>query len=159
MVPGNHDLNRNSTGCKTREMIDASLSFAPNNENFLDEVILKSGNLRKDLFAAFTDYNTFANNFFCQEELMNKCITGNIEETIGDNDELFYQSRLTKKVGDIDVSIRGVNTALNCDRWDWNEGYKEGHIQMLPRRAYRMENERKQELRIIMGHHPIPFLT
>ncbi len=159
VVPGNHDLNRSSVGSKTREMIDASLSFAPNNENFLDEVVLKSESLRKDLFAAFTDYNTFANNFFCQEGLMNKCIIGNLEDTVDDNDELFYQSRLTKKVGDIDVCIRGVNTALNCDGWDWNEGYKEGHIQMLPRRAYVMENERKQELRIIMGHHPIPFLT
>lgn len=159
VVPGNHDLNRNAAGCKTREMIDASLAFAPNNDCFLDDVVLKSGSLRKDLFAAFTDYNTFANKFFCQEELMNKCITGKLEDTIGDSDELFYESRLIKKVGDIDVSIRGVNTALNCDGWDWNEEYKEGHIQMLPRRAYVMENERKQEVRIIMGHHPRPFLT
>lgn len=159
VVPGNHDLNRNAAGCKTREMIDASLAFAPNNDCFLDDVVLKSGSLRKDLFAAFTDYNTFANKFFCQEELMNKCITGKIDDTIEDSDELFYETRLPKKVGDIDVYIRGVNTALNCDQWDRNEENKDGHTQMLPCRAYVMENERKQELRIIMGHHPIPFLT
>ena len=113
VVPGNHDLNRKAAGYQTREMINAALAFAPNNENFLDEVVLKSGSLRKDLFAAFTDYNTFANNFFCQEELMNKCITGKIEDTIEDSDELFYETRYTKKVGDLDVYIRGINTALN----------------------------------------------
>lgn len=159
VVPGNHDLNRKAAGYQTREMINASLAFALNNENVLDKVVLKSGSLRKDLFAAFTDYNTFANKFFCQEKLMNKCITGNIENAIEDSDELFYETRYTKKVGDIDLYIRGVNTALNCDGWDRNEKRKDGHIQMLPRRAYVMENERKQELRIIMGHHPIPFLT
>ena len=58
VVPGNHDLNRKAAGYQTREMINAALAFAPNNENFLDEVVLKSGSLRKNLFAAFTDYNT-----------------------------------------------------------------------------------------------------
>jgi predicted phosphodiesterase len=159
VVPGNHDLNRKAVGYQTREMINASLAFAPNNENILDEVVLRSGSLRKALFAAFTEYNTFANKFFCQEKLMNKCITGKIDDTIEDSDELFYETRFPKKVGDIDVYIRGVNTALNCDQWDRNEENKDGHTQMLPCRAYVMENERKQELRIIMGHHPIPFLT
>lgn len=159
VVPGNHDLNRNALGHQTREMIDASLAFEPNNEAVLDEVLLKNGVLRKDLFAAFTDYNAFADNFFCKEEVMNKCITGKESDTIDDSDELFYEAKLSKKVGDIDVTIRGVNTALNCDGWDWNEEYRKGHKQMLPHRAYVMEKEEKQVLRIIMGHHPLPFLT
>lgn len=159
IVPGNHDLNRNASGHQTREMIDASLAFEPNNEAFLDNVLLKNGVLRKDLFAAFTDYNAFAGNFFCKEEVMNKCITGKESDTIDDSDELFYEAKLSKKVGDIDVTIRGVNTALNCDGWDWNEEYQDGHKQMLPHRAYVMEKEEKQVLRIIMGHHPLPFLT
>lgn len=159
IVPGNHDLNRNAPGHQTREMIDASLAFEPNNEAFLDNVLLKNGVLRKDLFAAFTDYNAFAGNFFCKEEVMNKCITGKESDTIDDSDELFYEAKLSKKVGDIDVTIRGVNTALNCDGWDWNEEYQDGHKQMLPHRAYVMEKEEKQVLRIIMGHHPLPFLT
>ena len=159
VVPGNHDLNRKSAGAQTREMIDASLAFGPNNDSFLDEVVLKSGEMRKTLFSAFADYNKFANNFFYQEGLMNKCITGNPKEPVDDKDELFYHSKLQKKVGDFDVVIRGVNTALNCDGWDWNEEYTEGHIQMLPRRAYVLEKEEKQEIRILMAHHPLPFLT
>ncbi len=159
VVPGNHDLNRNALGHQTREMIDASLAFEPNNEAVLDEVLLKNGVLRKDLFAAFTDYNAFADNFFCKEEVMNKCITGKESDTIDDSDKLYYEAKLPKKVGDIDVTIRGVNTALNCDGWDWNEEYRKGHKQMLPHRAYVMEKEEKQVLRIIMGHHPLPFLT
>ena len=159
VVPGNHDLNRSAPGHQTREMIDASLAFEPNNEAFLDEVLLKNGVLRKDLFAAFTDYNAFAGNFFCKEEVMNKCVTGKESDTIDDSEELYYEAKLSKKVGDIDVTIRGVNTALNCDGWDWNVEYQEGHKQMLPHRAYVMEKEEKQVLRIIMGHHPLPFLT
>lgn len=159
VVPGNHDLNRSASGAQIREMIDASLSFGPNNDNILDEVVLKSETLRNVLFAAFSDYNTFANNFFCQEELMNKCITSAGKESINDKDDLFYQAKLQKKVGDFDVVIRGVNTALNCDKWDWNEDNTQGHFQMLPRRAYVLEKEEKQEIRILMAHHPLPFLT
>lgn len=159
VVPGNHDLNRNAAGSLARQMIDASLAYAPNNESFLNEVVLKDGALRKDLFAAFTNYNVFASNFFCQEEVMKKCISDSVDDTISDSDKLFYQEILDKKVGDLSVSIRGVNTALNCDGWDWNEEYEDGHIQMLPKRAYVMEREEKQELRIIMGHHPLTFLT
>lgn len=158
VVPGNHDLNRKATGNQLRELLNAALAFAPNNETFLEE-ILKSNELRKDMFAAFADYNSFANNFFCQEQVMNKCIKGNADVTIDDSDELYYQVKLKKKVGDINVKIRGVNTALNCDVWDWNEEKKEGHKQILPRRAYVLDKEEKQELRIIMGHHPLPFLT
>lgn len=159
VVPGNHDLNRNAEGSQVREMLDASLTFTPNNNHFFDDVVLKNGLLRKDLFAAFTDYNKFASEFFCQEELMNKCLKCSYDDTIEDNGKLFYLERLTKKVGDFSVSIRGVNTALNCDGWDWNEECKEGHKQFLPRRAYVMEKEEKQELRIIMGHHPLDFLV
>lgn len=159
VVPGNHDLNRNAPGHQTREMIDAALAFEPNNEAVFDNVLLKDGVLRKDLFAAFTDYNAFADNFFCKEAVMDKCIAGKESDTIDDSDELYYEAKLLKKVGDIDVTIRGVNTALNCDSWDWNDGYTAGHKQMLPHRAYVMEKEEKQVLRIIMGHHPIPFLT
>lgn len=159
VVPGNHDLNRSAPGHQTREMINASLAFEPNNEAFLDDVLLKNGVLRKDLFAAFTDYNVFAGNFFCKEEVMNKCITGKESDAIDDSDKLYYEEKLSKKVGDIDVTIRGVNTALNCDGWDWNEDNQKGHRQMLPHRAYVMEKEEKQVLRIIMGHHPLPFLT
>ena len=73
VVPGNHDLNRKAAGNQIRELLNAALAFAPNNEAFLEE-ILKSNELRMDLFTAFADYNSFANNFFCQERLMNKCI-------------------------------------------------------------------------------------
>lgn len=159
VVPGNHDLNRNAEGSQVREMINSSLNFTPNNNHFLDDVVLKNGALRKDLFAAFADYNTFASEFFCQEEIMNKCLKCSHDDNIEDNGKLFYHERLTKKVGDFSVSIRGVNTALNCDGWDWNEEYEEGHKQFLPRRAYVMEKEGKQELRIIMGHHPLDFLV
>lgn len=159
VVPGNHDLNRNAEGSQVREMINASLTFAPNNNHFLDDVVLKNGALRKDLFAAFADYNQFASEFFCQEEMMNKSLRCSHENTIEDNGKLFYHERLTKKVGDFSVSVRGVNTALNCDGWDWNEEYEEGHKQFLPRRAYVMEKEEKEELRIIMGHHPLDFLV
>lgn len=159
VVPGNHDLDRNAPGSQTREMIDASLAFAYRNEVFFDDVLLKNGELRKDLFAAFSDYNAFASNFFCKEEVMNKCITGNESDRIEDSDKLYYEEKLSKRVGDIDVTIRGVNTALNCDGWDWNEKNKYGHKQMLPQRAYVMEKEEKQVLRIIMGHHPLPFLA
>lgn len=157
VVPGNHDLNRKASGYPLREMIDAALSFSPNNEVFFNDVVLKDVALRKDLYAAFADYNAFARNFLCQEEVMKKCIAGNDE--ISDNDKLFYHETLDKKVGDFNVSIRGVNTALNCDGWDWNEDYLDGHSQMLPRRAYVMEMEEKQEIRILMGHHPLLFLT
>lgn len=159
IVPGNHDLNRDAPGHQTRELIDAALAFAPNNERFLDDVVLKNASLRNDLYAAFADYNAFAGNFFCKEYVMNKCITGEATDTIADSDKLFYEEKLSKKVGDIDVTIRGVNTALNCDRWDCNEENEEGHKQMLPHRAYVMEKEEKQVLRILMGHHPLPFLT
>ena len=47
VVPGNHDLNRKATGFQTKEMMDAALSFGPNNDNFLDEVVLKSESLRR----------------------------------------------------------------------------------------------------------------
>ena len=157
VVPGNHDLNRNAEGSQVREMINSSLNFTPNNNHFLDDVVLKNGALRKDLFAAFADYNTFASEFFCQEEIMNKCLKCSHDDTIEDSCKLFYHEMLTKKVGDFNVSIRGVNTALNCDFWDWNEECEEGHKQFLPRRAYVMEKEEKQELRIIMGHHPLDF--
>lgn len=157
VVPGNHDLNRSAMGYKTREILNAALSFATNNENYLD-VILSSKDLRKDLFAAFESYNSFANEFFCQERLMNQCIKAETDD-IDEDEELYYEEKLKKKVGDISVRIRGVNTALNCDGWDWNDEYLVGHKQMLSRRAYIMNKEEKQELRIIMGHHPIPFLA
>lgn len=156
VVPGNHDLNRNAIGYRTREILNAALSFATNNENYL-QVILNSKELRKDMFSAFENYNSFANEFFCQERLMNRCIKADVD-VIEDNDELYYEEKLKKKVGDISVRIRGVNTALNSDWLDWDEEHTSGHKQMLSRRAYILDKEEKQELRIFMGHHPIPFL-
>lgn len=158
VVPGNHDLSRDFAAHLQREMMNAALAFEPSNNSFLDNVILKSKELRKTQFDAFKDYNNFAKVFLCHEKVMDKCINGG-DDAITDNDELFYHTQLSKKVGDFTVSVRGVNTALNCDAWDWNEKYKDGHLQILPQRAYVLEKEEKQEVKILMGHHPTSFLT
>lgn len=159
VVPGNHDVNRKSEGAAERELINAALAFGPNNNSFLDDVILKNHKMRKTAFTAFKGYYEFSKNYLCHEEVMGKCLNGDEGAEIFDDDKLFYQSRLDKKVGDVDVSIRGVNTALNCDGWDWNEEHQEWHKQMLPRRAYTLDMAKRQEIRIIMGHHPLEFLT
>lgn len=158
IVPGNHDIDRRSEGSAVREILNAALSFQPSNNYFLDEVILKHPEMRKSLYGAFKEYYEFAKTYLCHEEVMGKCLDGEFKE-ITDDDKMYYHNTLAKKVGDIVVSIRGVNTALNCDSQDWNEGYSEGHKQLLPKRAYIMDRVNKQEIRIIMGHHPLEFLT
>ena len=159
VVPGNHDLNRKAKGAPVREIIDAALAFGLKNNSFLDDVIMKPGDLRMAVFEAFRDYHQFARESFCDEKAMGKCLNGDTLTEITDDDDLFYETRLGKKVGDVYVRLRGVNTALNCDANDWNEENKDGHKQILPRRAYVMGVANKQEIRILMGHHPLAFLT
>lgn len=156
-VPGNHDLNRKAEGSKLREMLNIALADEERNNNFLDEVILKSSELRNAQFKAFEAYNRFAKKFLCGEELMEQCV-----QNLGDISEegkLYYHERLSMSVGNFTVCIRGVNTALNCDAWDWNTDDPKGHKNILPRRAYVLDEDKKQEVRIFMGHHPLPFLT
>lgn len=159
VVPGNHDLNRNSDGHEKREMMNAALSFGQNNNCFLDDMILKSADMRKIQFAAFSEYNAFAKNFFCAEKLMGKCLQNDENETVTESDELYYEVELPKKVGDFSVRVKGVNTALNCDGWDYGDNNKDGHKQILPKRAYTLGEEKKQEIRIFIGHHPLEYLT
>lgn len=157
VVPGNHDLNRKAPDSELRELTNAALAFGQRNNAFLDNVILQSKELRKISFNAFKDYNEFAKEYLCNEEIIDIILCE--EEGITEETKLYYHERLSKKVGDFYVSIRGVNTALNCDSYDWNEENREGHLQMLPRRAYYLDKSEKQEIRIIMGHHPLDFLT
>lgn len=112
VVPGNHDLSRDFAAHQQREMMNAALAFEPSNNSFLDNVIPKSKELRKTQFDAFKDYNDFAKVFLCHEKVIDKCINGS-DDAITDNDELFYHTQLTKKVGDFTVSVRGVNTAFS----------------------------------------------
>ena len=157
VVPGNHDLNRKVEGAALREMLNVALADEGRNNDFLDEVILRSPELRNAQFKAFEAYNTFAKKFLCGEELMDQCVQK--QGTINEEGNLYYHERLPKLVGDFSVSVRGVNTALNCDAWDLNIEKAQGHKQILPRRAYVLDEEKKQEIRILIGHHPIQFLT
>lgn len=159
VVPGNHDLNRKAAGANIREMMNAALSCEGRNKDFFDESILKTTNLKESAYRAFEHYYEFSTRYLCQEAVMGKCLQSNGEEAITDDDKLYYHERLAKKEGTFNISVRGVNTALNCDEWDYNDEKNEGHRQFLPRRAYVMDEVKKQEIRIILGHHPLEFLT
>lgn len=156
VVPGNHDLIRDAQGHDKREMLNIALTDPNRGNAFLDEVILKSKEMREAQFRAFEDYNDFAKIHLCSEEVMDECLQG--KDDIQQDGRLYYHEQLAKKVGRFSVSIQGVNTALNCDIWDWNAEKLMGHKQILPRRSYLLDEERKQEVRILMGHHPLPFL-
>ena len=159
VVPGNHDLNRKAAGANVREMMNAALSCEGRNKDFFEEAVLKTTTLKESAYRAFECYYEFSTHYLCQETVMGKCLQSKGEEAITDDDNLYYQERLSKKEGDFNISVRGVNTALNCDEWDYNDKNKEGHKQFLPRRAYIMDDVKKQEIRIFMGHHPLEFLT
>lgn len=157
VVPGNHDVKRDAVGHETREMLNIALTDGERNNTFLDEVILKSKEMREAQFRAFEGYNDFAKSHLCGENVMDECLQS--RNDINQDGSLYYHEQLAKKVGRFTVSVQGVNTALNCDGWDWNAEKGKGHKQMLPRRSYVLDEERKQEVRILMGHHPLPFLT
>ena len=157
VVPGKHDLNRKAEGNEKRQMLNHALAFDAANEKYL-KTILKEAHLAKMQYEPFRDYNEFAKEYICHEHLMNKCLSSGETLMLNDNDQMCYHAPL-KKEGDFKVSITGVNTALNCDEYDWNDVKKEGHMQMLPRRAYYTDEISKQEIKIIMGHHPISYLT
>lgn len=159
VVPGNHDLNRKAAGANVREMMNAALSCEGRNKDFFEEAVLKTTTLKESAYRAFECYYEFSTHYLCQETVMGKCLQSKGDEAITDDDNLYYHERLSKKEGDFNISVRGVNTALNCDEWDYNEENKEGHKQFLPRRAYIMDDVKKQEIRIFMGHHPLEFLT
>lgn len=157
VVPGNHDLNRKSDGHELRELINIALATDDRNEVFL-KTVHKDRSLNKTLYAAFQDYNMFAKEYLCHDEVMNKCLSRAEYVAITDTDKMFYGHNL-KDIGDITVTLTGVNTALNCDGWDYNDAKGIGHKQMLAKRAYYKSELKKQELRILMGHHPLEFLA
>lgn len=157
VVPGNHDLNRKSDGHELRELINIALATDDRNEDFL-KTVHKDKSLNKTLYAAFQDYNMFAKEYLCHDEVMNKCLSRAEDVVIADTDKMFYDHNL-KDIGDITVTLTGVNTALNCDGWDYNDAKGKGHKQMLAKRAYYKSELKKQELRILMGHHPLEFLA
>lgn len=159
VVPGNHDLNRKAAGANIREMMNAALSCKERNKEFFDDAVLKTPILRESAYRPFEHYYEFSKYYLCQEVVMGKSLQSIGEEEIIDDDKLYYQEPLTKKEGDFSISVRGVNTALNCDEWDYNEEKKDGHLQFLPRRSYMIDDVKKQEIRIFIGHHPLEFLT
>lgn len=144
VVPGNHDLKRDAVGHETREMLNIALTDEERNNTFLDEVILKSIEMREAQFRAFEGYNDFAKSHLCGENVMDECLQS--RNDINQDGSLYYHEQLAKKVGRFTVSVQGVNTALNCDGWDWNAEKEKGHKQMLPRRSYVLDEERKYVL-------------
>lgn len=157
VVPGNHDLDREAGDKGFRSIISGALSFDMQNNTYLDDVILKRKDYAQTMYAPFEAYNEFAKKYLCREPLMDKVLTSKDNLEVADSDNMFFYEPLEFD-GDIKVSITCVNTALNCDSSDFN-GENAGHKQMLPKRAYFKEDSGKQELRIIMGHHPLEFLT
>lgn len=157
VVPGNHDLNREAGDKGFRSIISGALSFDMQNNTYLDDVILKRNDFAKTMYAPFEAYNNFAKKYLCWEPLMDKVLTAKGDFVIADLDNMYFHDNLEFD-GDIKISITCVNTALNCDCSDFN-GENNGHKQMLPKRSYFRNNTGKQELRIIMGHHPLEFLT
>lgn len=157
VVPGNHDLDREAGDKKFRSIISGALSFDMQNNTYLDDVILKRKDFAKTMYAPFEAYNEFAKKYLCWEPLMDKVLNAKDNLVITDSDNMFFHEKLESD-GDIKVSITCVNTALNCDSSDFN-GKNNGHKQMLPKRSYFRNDTGKQELRIILGHHPLEFLT
>lgn len=159
VVPGNHDLNRKAEGANIRELVNTAISYEQRNKELFEETVLKTSNLKNSVYRAFEHYYDFSTRYFCQEEVMGKCLKSAGDDIIYDEDKLYYEENNAKKLDDIDVYIRGVNTALNCDEWDRDEENTKGHPQFLPKRAYILDNINKQEVRILLAHHPLEFLS
>lgn len=128
IVPGNHDIDRNTLSESTKDMLAA---IATQGEPKLDKYLNDEGD-RDRLFARFSDYRLFAEAYDCSL----------------DNAGGMAGSRVIKLAGARTLRFVGVNSALICASND-----KEGRL-LLGKRQWVFPRTDGEEI-VVLTHHPI----
>jgi hypothetical protein len=84
---------------------------------------------------------------------MDKCIEGTSFTYSHDNHKAYYKADLGDLSG-FKIYLYGMNTCLNCDRYDEND-YGKGHKMFLPQLAYNAHTDKSGCVNICMMHHPL----
>lgn len=128
IVPGNHDIDRDTMSESTRDMLAA---IASNGEEKLNKYLKDEGD-RDRLFARFRAYRLFAEAYDCSL----------------DNEGGFAGSRSFVLAEGRTLRVVGVNSALICAAND-----KEGKL-LLGQRQWVLPRTPGEEL-VVMTHHPM----
>ncbi len=156
VVPGNHDIDRNSYKITRRLFRDTFLCAPRTAENCLDGIKQNETTTLKMLYKPFRAYNNFADKYSS---------TDKIAETImaeGDSFEganYSYEHTLGQ-VGDYVFNIVGMNSALICDDEDIRDpkNISRGqHKLFLPFCSYNVNTE-PYLFNISVMHHPFEWI-
>lgn len=154
VVPGNHDKNFDEEGSGIRHIVHAGLS-SDNTNSDLDlcdmlEHDIESAQL---LYRPFKNYYSFASTFDSIEPMMAKCLEEPNVPFDSEEHKMVMHYTLSN-VGEYQINLYGMNTALTSDWYDINDEGK-GHKLYLPKLAYNKYVEKEGQINILMMHHPV----
>jgi predicted MPP superfamily phosphohydrolase len=141
IVPGNHDVNRDSILPRAEDLLDQYNANPYNSEKAVLEMIQYKTNDWKAFVRRLSNYKKFLRN------------TGYIH-LLQDEERLIYSA--TREIRGIRVGIMGLNSAWSCGR-DGEKGrlWLGGKWQIGELR----KNIKSTDLRIGLMHHPISWLN
>lgn len=156
VVPGNHDINRESYKA-TRDQLRPVLLDIMKNNKILQTIKHTEPDTLRILYAPLSTYNEFAQPYFV-DEISETIMIGDMDEHCFDNKNYYWKFGLGKE-GDYVVNLYGLNSTLTCDGKERaKKDLKEGnHLTFLPRSAYNIQAY-SNEINISMMHHPLDWL-
>lgn len=158
VVPGNHDINRN-TYKETRTLLRQKLLKFEHQENecFMQTLRHDETNTLRVLYSSLSEYNDFATEFSSVDCLSETLMEGNTPLSLS-NTNLFWK-RTIGKLEDYAINIIGLNSTLLCDGKEKMkpDSARGEHTLFLPFMAYNIVSP-SNEVNISMIHHPLDWL-
>lgn len=158
VVPGNHDINR-ETYKETRSLLRQKLlKFElQENEHFMQTLRHNETDTLRILYSSLSEYNDFATEFSSVDCLSETLMEGNTPLSLS-NTNLFWK-RTIGKLENYAINIIGLNSTLLCDGKEKIEpdAAKGEHTLFLPFMAYNIVSP-SNEVNISMIHHPLDWL-
>ena len=105
------------------------------------------------LYRPFKNYYFFASTFDSIEPMMAKCLEEPNVPFDSEEHKMVMHYTLSN-VGEYQINLYGMNTALTSDWYDINDEGK-GHKLYLPKLAYNKYVEKEGQINILMMHHPV----
>lgn len=156
IVPGNHDKNCQTEGKIDREALHHQLSDPAIGEMLFQKLKKESFGHIQSLYAPFSAYNEFVQQFNGLETMMEKCLNPANKDNRTDFGEKMYSVFTIGTENGYDIKLWGINTCLVSDLYDYRikNGKEVGQRLLLPKSAYRIPAVDVNQIAISMMHHP-----
>lgn len=156
VVPGNHDVNRN-TNKMTRLSMRSLLLDKSRADGFIKEVKHNEIDTLKIIYSPFEEYHRFANKHSSIDGIA-EAISSNVPNF---NDKSFRKEIQLAIINDYVVKLHCLNSAMICDKDDVKDPHniKDGeHKLYIPKFAYNVDTN-STNVNISLMHHPLAWFN